>query len=129
MGLFSSKKIIDKLSKYFKSNNYEYEDNHGKLSFSLLLKNKNYNLYPYLSIDEQTGYVSIIINIRRIAKKDDNLAMANAFNLKSKYFVLKIKQDIVYLEYNFISSADLIVDQLTDILNSIYSLEEDIDNI
>ena len=127
MGLFSKSKI-EKLMKYFKERKISLTENNNKYEFELNFPNKKFNLYPYFTLD--SDYLSIVSNIKRVNDKEINqiLPMVNGFNAKSKYFTMKIFNNVVYLEYNtFLDDSFKVF--LDEVFNSLNSLEEDIDNI
>ena len=114
--------------KYFKERKISLTENNNKYEFELNFPNKKFNLYPYFTLD--SDYLSIVINIKRVNDKEINqiLPMVNGFNAKSKYFTMKIFNNVVYLEYNtFLDDSFKVF--LDEVFNSLNSLEEDIDNI
>ena len=126
MGLFHSKPK-DKLIKYFKENNISFNEKDGRIETEIVIPNKNISIFPYFKIIDDENYISIIINVRKVNEKInlDIYEKINYFNLSSKYFVMKLSNNVLYLEYNTIYD-----DNLSDIfLEAITSLNEVIDYV
>lgn len=129
MGLFHSKPK-DKLIKYFRDNNISFNDNDGRVETEIIIPNTNISVFPYFKIIDDENYISIVINIKKISGKInvDLYEKINYFNLSSKYFVMKLSNNILYLEYNTIYD-DNIVDIYNEAITSLNELIEFIDNI
>ena len=124
MGFFNKNKE-DKLTKFFKERNITFNEHDGLIELSLNFNNNKYFLHPYLKIDGND--LLITINIRKCNKKENIYDKINNFNLLSKFFKAIIKNDLLFLSYNTYYSGDN--EQIIDILNSLYSLENEIDNL
>ena len=124
MGLFNKSKE-EKLIKFFKEKKISYNEHDGLIELSLNFSNNKYFLHPYLKIENDDIYITI--NLRRCNKKDNLYDNINNFNLLSKFFKAIIKNDLLFLSYNAYYSGDN--EQILEILNSLYSLENEIDNL
>ncbi len=124
MGLFS-KTEMEKLEKHLNKKNLSFEKKENKLSFEVSMNKHSYSLFPYLRIDENDSF-SFCVNLRKIDKI--NYETLNNFNLKSKFFTAKIKTDILYLEYNTVLN-DNVINVFDSLINELFILEEDIDNL
>ncbi|MBQ3253789.1 MAG: hypothetical protein IJA65_04450 [Acholeplasmatales bacterium] len=128
--IFGGKKLIDRLTKYFNENNIALERNGNKHSFELILKECSYALYPYFLLDDDNDELSIVINIRKIdgIASINDYEKINSFNQVSKYFTAKISKDnVIFIEYNAIVCADNIKEIFINSLESITSLQKEID--
>jgi hypothetical protein len=91
---------------------------------------EGYSLYPYYVTNSDKKELSIIINLRKI---DNDLMISdyeriNAFNLKSKYFQAKIKDRILYLEYN--TKVDSSKSEIIhEVIESVFILSKEIDEL
>ena len=124
MGLFNKSKE-EKLIKFLKEKKISYNEHDGLIELSLNFSNNKYFLHPYLKIENDDIYITI--NLRRCNKKDNLYDNINNFNLLSKFFKAIIKNDLLFLSYNGYYSGDN--EQILEILNSLYSLENEIDNL
>lgn len=124
MGLFNKSKE-EKLIKFLKEKKISYNEHDGLIELSLNFSNNKYFLHPYLKIENDDIYITI--NLRRCNKKDSLYDNINNFNLLSKFFKAIIKNDLLFLSYNTYYSGDN--EQILEILNSLYSLENEIDNL
>ena len=125
--LFSTKRPVDKISKFFLDEGITVDECNGVYKFELYLSEGGYSLYPYFKFNGEDGYLSININIRRVEEPD--YASLNSFNLISKYFTAKYKDGAIILEYNTLTSIDNVKEILENALESIYSLQADIDKL
>lgn len=123
MAFWNKKSLFDKLNKYFKDNNISIDEIDEAYSFELSFD--KFNLFPYFKLNDDE--LNIIINL----KKDSNLnnKLINEINLKSKFFTLKNKDDILYLEYNTFVDSDNVVDVFTKVISSINELEKELEKI
>ncbi len=126
--LFSTKKTTDKISKFFLDEGITVDYVNGVYRFELYLSEGGYSLYPYFKFDNQTGSLSIDINVRRVTEEVD-FSSLNSFNLKSKYFIAKYRDGAIFLEYNTLATNDNVKEILQKVLESIFSLQEDIDKL
>ena len=128
MGLFSRKTVIDEIKKLFNERNTSIE---GDNPFSFQLHLNKYSLFPYITINLNNDYTNLafIINLRKIDNITNQLYInMNSFNMKSKYLVCKLNMDnILILEYNTIVNTDNVKSILNDVIESVFSLEEEID--
>ncbi len=128
MGLFSRKTVIDEIKKLFNERNTSIE---GDNPFSFQLNLNKYSLFPYITINLNNDYTNLafIINLRKIDNITNQLYInMNSFNMKSKYLVCKLNMDnILILEYNTIVNTDNVKSILNDVIESVFSLEEEID--
>ena len=123
MAFWNKKSLFDKLNKYFKDNNNSIDEIDEAYSFELSFD--KFNLFPYFKLNDDE--LNIIINL----KKDSNLnnKLINEINLKSKFFTLKNKDDILYLEYNTFVDSDNVVDVFTKVISSINEFEKELEKI
>ena len=128
MAFWSKKKLFDVLKKGFKSDNISINEDGGKLSFELSFSEAKFNIYPYIVLDEDQSIMSIMANIRKI-EKENIFERLNSFNLKSKYFTAKIKDSVIYLEYNVLVTNDNVYETLKSAINSLNELQFEIDKI
>ena len=128
MAFWSKKKLFDVLKKGFKNDNISTNEDGGKISFELYFSEAKFNVYPYIVLDEDNSIMSIKVNIRKI-EKENIYEKLNSFNLKSKYFTAKIRDDIVFLEYNVLVESDNVYDILKCSINSLTELQFEIDMI
>lgn len=124
MAFWSKKSISDILTKSFKADGISYKYENHVLSFEYPVGNKM--LYPYITIDDSSDELSIVINIKKPNNK--SLDAINSFNLNSRYFKACYKEDLIYLSYVF-NSSDEVRDNLNKILGSLTPLIDDIQNL
>lgn len=128
MAFFNKKKLFDVLGKEFKNNNTSYEVKDNKFSFEINCSEAGYNLYPYIKYDENDAFVTIVINIRQIGK-ENVYEKLNNFNLLSRFFTMKLKDNVLYLEGNIIANNDTIYDIIIEYVNSIKELQFEIEKV
>ncbi len=130
MAFWSKKKIIDGIIKYLNENNITWKEELGFITYELFFNESGYSLYPYIQINEEVEEISILINIKEIADgKNYDYSSLNDLNVKSKYFTAKIKDKVLILEYNCNVSYENVSKFLKKIVDSIFSLQKDIDNL
>lgn len=127
--LFSSKKLIDKIEKYFIDSKTTLNHENNRYSFELFLSESGYSLYPYFMLNEDETIISIIVNVRKKEENEDIYSKLNAFNLISKYFTAKCNDESIYLEYNSPIGYDNLKEIFKNTIESIFSLQEDIDKL
>ena len=123
---WSKKKLIAKLEQYLDGKHipYEYNAEEDQISLELCFQNKEYMLYPYITLEDFV--LSININISEHHQKNFPYEMLNAFNMQSKFFkAFYSAEDIVCLEYRMLVS-EIEGTVLDEILNSLYALEDEI---
>ena len=124
--MFGKKNSSDIIIKYFKEKSIEYEYKNNIFSFNLSLDGCILN--PYLLIDD--NILSIMVNIRELTKKDNNIyEKLNNFNVISKIFNAKVKNNVIYLEYNTLIDNDNIEDIFDIILLSLSELSLQINDL
>ena len=128
MAFWSKKKLFDVLKKGFKNDNITVSEEGSKLSFEVSFSEAKFNLYPYVQLDEEKSIMTIMVNLRKI-EKENVYEKINAFNLISKYFTLKLKDNILYLEYNILVDNDNTYNVLKTAINSLTELQFEIDKI
>ena len=128
MAFWSKKKLFDILSKAFKNDNVTVDVTNNNFSFEINLADASYNLYPYIKLNEEDSIMSIFVNIRKV-EKENIYEKINNFNLISKYFTLKLKDSILYLEYNVVVNNDNVYDICKVAINSLKELQFEIDKI
>ena len=116
-------KLSDGVKKTLEAKNISVSlDEDGKGSFELVMPNEGYSLYPYYRIDSTTKELSIIINVRNVEEE------INAFNIKSKYLMAKLKDRIIYLEYN--TKVDSHKSEIIhEVIESVFMLSKEIDEL
>ena len=124
MGLFT-KTELEKLEKHLNKKNLSFDKKEDKISFEIAMNKNSYSLFPYLKITNDDNF-SFCVNLRKIEKL--NYETLNKFNLKSKYFTAKVNSNILYLEYNTILN-DNVIFIFDSLINELFSLEEEIDNL
>lgn len=131
MAFWSKKKIEDAVIKYLNENNATISKDDNIISFELYFKDSKYSIYPYLIIDEENEEISICVNLRRVEEINSKiLSKINSFNYNSKYFICKANnENVIYLEYNGIINYELLSKQMNNVIGSLFSLQEQIDNI
>lgn len=120
MALFSKKKMSNELVKYFTNNKISYEIGEDT-SISFMIAFDSFSIFPYIFLNEDNNSINIIVNIKKIGNKEigDALVRINDFNINSTYFQAKIKDNVILLEYSFISKdLDDVFDSLIDSLIS-----------
>ncbi len=128
MAFWSKKKLFDVLKKGFKNDNITVNEEGNKLSFEVAFVEAKFNLYPYIILDEEKSIMTIMVNLRKL-EKENVYEKINAFNLISKYFTLKLKDNILYLEYNILVDNDNTYNVLKSAINSLTELQFEIDKI
>lgn len=130
MAFWSKKRITDSITKYLTEQNVTYKLENGYLSFELYFKNAGYSLFPYVKVDEDLEEVSIMINIKELTEdaKILDYSKINSFNTSSKYFTAKIKERVIFLEYNCNTSYDGITKILGNAIESLFGLQDSMDN-
>ncbi|MBR6071562.1 MAG: hypothetical protein IKP77_01860 [Acholeplasmatales bacterium] len=128
MAFWSKKKLFDVLSKEFKNNNISIDVDDNKLSFEVNCSDAGYNLYPYIKLDENESIMTILINLRKIGK-ENIYERINSFNLISKYYTMKLKDSILYLEYNVKVDNDNIYSIVMNSIDSIKELQFEIEKV
>lgn len=128
MGLFSRKNVKEEIKKLFIEKNTTIE---GDNPYTFQLNLNKFSLFPYITINENKDYInlSFIINLRKVEAINNQIYInINSFNMKSKYLVCKLNMDnILILEYNTIINVDNTRTIINDIIESVFSLEEEID--
>lgn len=128
MAFWSKKKINDSISKYFLERNVSTTSDFGVLSLELNFKESGYSIYPYIKIDEDNEEISIMVNIREVAlDKEVDFNKLNSFNLNSKYFTAKYKNNAIVLEYNTSVNYDNASKLVHNSLESLFALQGEID--
>ena len=128
MAFWSKKKLFDVLKKELKNDNISASDENSKLSFEISFKDAKFNLYPYIKLDEEESIMTIEVNIRKV-EKENLYEKINSFNLKSKYFALKLNDGILYLEYNVKVTTDNVYSLCKACINSLDELQFEIDKL
>ena len=128
MAFWSKKKLFDLLNKEFKNDGVSVEVDSNKLSFEVNCSEAKINLYPYIKLDEETSIMSILINLRKV-QKDNFYDKINEFNLISKYFTLKLKDSILYLEYNVKVDTNNVYEMVKEVIESVKSIQSEIEKI
>ena len=128
MAFWSKKKLFDILMKNFKNDNISVEFEENRLTFEMYFEEAKFNLYPYIKLDENESIMSIFVNIRKI-EKENVYEKINNFNLISKYFTLKLKDNVLYLEYNAFVDNDNVYDVTKKATTALNDLQLEIDKI
>lgn len=124
---WGKKKIIVKMLQYFENKNivYTYDEDKALIQVELYFKEKEYMLYPYITMNE--SICSININIAERPMKSYSLEQLNHFNQESKFFKAYLSSaGVVVLEYRFIFQ-EMDSSVLDAIFDGLYSLENEID--
>lgn len=130
MAFWGKKKMFDAVNKYFNERNVSVTNEYDLLCIELNFKDNGYNIYPYIKLDEENEQISIMVNIREALElKASEYEALNAFNLGSKYFTAKYKDNAIVLEYNSICNYDNVVKLLHSALESLFSKQNEIDNL
>ena len=129
MAFWNKKNLYETLVKAFKNDNISLDEENSKiLSFEISFSEAKFNLYPYFKINEEESILSIECNVRKI-EKENVYEKINNFNLISKYFTLKLKDNILYLEYNTKVNIDNVYEVAKLAINSLTELQFEIDKI
>ena len=124
-------KLSESVKKTLEAKNISVSlDDDGKGSFELVMPKEGYSLYPYYRIDTTTKELSIIINVRNVEEDItiDLYNKINAFNIKSKYLMAKLKDRIIYLEYN--TKVDSHKSEIIhEVIESVFMLSKEIDEL
>lgn len=132
MAFWSKKRMLDSLTKYLTEQKVTYTDTLDCISFELFFQKSGYSVYPYIKLNEEIEEVSIVINVKKLEAEPASklYQRLNSFNLKSKYFTAKISEGLVlYLEYNTYASYDSIDKIIDRSIESLFNLQEEIDNL
>lgn len=129
MAFWSKKKNKDALIKYLSEQNVNYHEEHGCITFEISMKNGQYSIYPYIRINETTDELSILINLRTVEEKSKEYSKLTSFNEKSKFFVAKIRDSVLVLEYNCYATYELVEKIIADVFSSVSELEDEIDSL
>lgn len=128
MAFWSKKKMIDSVNKYFLERNVSITNEFGLLSLELSFKESGYSIYPYIKIDEENEEISIVVNIKEVLDiKQVDFNKLNSFNLNSKYFVSKYKDNAIILEYNTCATYENVSKIIHNALESLFSFQNEID--
>jgi hypothetical protein len=133
MAFWNKKKMFDIIKTFFITNNATYSITNNELSFEIHFDKNGYSLFPYIKINEDEGIINFTINVREINKNEltfKNLNDLNEFNLKSIYFKAFVNNDnILYLEYNTFANIDNITNVLQEVIDSLFSLSDEINEL
>lgn len=128
MGLWNKKKTNNKIIEYFINKGITYEaieEDEKRIKIEFCFPNKNFILYPYITIDKEL--ISVNINVSKPNIKNFNYSLINNFNMKANYFKAYIANDgIIVLEYCFIAD-DFIENVFDNLTSELFSLADDID--
>lgn len=132
MAFWSKKKIVDSLTRYLSEQNVTWHEELDCITFELYFQKSGFSLYPYIRIDEERDELSIVINLKEA--EDGYLAQRGAvrindFNIRSPYFTAKIKEGILILEYNCVIDYDITPKIVNNSIESLFSLQEELDNL
>ena len=124
-------KIHDGVKKQLEAKNITVnQEDENKGSFELVMPKEGYSLYPYYKTDAVTKELSIVINVRKIKEEltIEDYKRFNAFNIKSKYFQVKNKDDVLYLEYT--TKVDSGKSEIIhEVIESVFMLSKEIDEL
>lgn len=130
MAFWSKKKMIDSVNKYFLERNVSITNEFGLIGLELSFKDSGYSIYPYIKIDEDNEEISIMVNVREVTdSKQIEFAKLNSFNLNSKYFTAKYKDDAIILEYNTSANYDNVSKIIHNALESLFAFQTEIDSL
>ena len=133
MAFWNKKKPLDLIENFFDSNNATYTISNNEISFEIHFNKNEFTIYPYIKIDETKGLLSISVNIKEIKKEDltsKNLYKLNEFNSKSIYFKAFVdNSNVLYLEYNTFVNTDNITEILQNVVDSLFELSDEIDEL
>lgn len=125
---WNQKKLLARFVQYLENKKIPFEVDEEALiiKMDLCFMNRGFMLYPYVKIE--AGICSIDVNVSKATKGFD-LDILNELNQKSKFFkAFLTEENIITLEYRFvINEIDSIV--FDAIIDSLYMLEEDLDNL
>ena len=124
-------KLHDGLKKQLLTKNITVkEEENGKGSFELVMPKEGYSLYPYYVCDSESKVLSLVINLRKIKEEltIDDYKKINSFNVKSKYFQVKVKDSILYLEYNT-KLESFKSEIIHELIESVFMLSKEIDEL
>ena len=127
MAFWNKKTTEDVLLKSLAKDNITIEKENDSYSFAVSFG--DYTLYPYFNFDGKT--LSLMINLRKCDAKTgyDIFVKINDFNTISPYFVAKIKNNLVYLEYNAVADNDTVVEVFKNSIVSLNNLKAEIDSL
>lgn len=133
MAFWNKKKMLDLIKTFFITNNATYTISSNEISFEIHFNKNGYSLFPYININEEKEIVRFTINIREVNKKELTskiLLGLNEFNSKSIYFKAFVNEDnILYLEYNTFANVDNISDVLQGVIDSLFNLSDEINEL
>lgn len=129
MAFWSKKKNKDALIKYLNERKVNHHEEHDCITFEISMKNGQYSIYPYIKMNDASDEISILINLRAVEDASREYHKLEAFNEQSKFFVAKIRQSVLVLEYNCYATYELVDKIITDIFSSLSELEEEIDSL
>ncbi|HIT44335.1 TPA: hypothetical protein IAA91_05815 [Candidatus Avacholeplasma faecigallinarum] len=128
MAFWVKKKSSELIKKYLIEQNVTFKEEMGLITFEFFLSKSNFSIFPYINIDDAGDQISILINLRQVNNLKD-FEKLNDFNLKSKYFTAKIKDEVLFLEYNthiLTENANFV---MSSALDSLIELQVEIDNL
>lgn len=128
MAFWSKKKLFDVLSKEFKNDNVSVQIENNKFTFEVNCSEAKLNLFPYIKLNEETSIMTIIINLKKV-QKDNFYDKINAFNLLSKYFTMKLKDSVLFLEYNVMVDTNNVYEMVKEVIDTVKDLQFEIDKI
>lgn len=124
-------KLQDGVKKQLEAKNITVtQEDDGKGSFELVMPKEGYSLYPYYFCDSEKKVLSIVINVRKISSEltIEDYKRFNAFNVKSKYFQVKVKDNVLYMEYN--TKLDSFKSEIVhEVIESVFMLSKEIDEL
>ncbi len=132
MAFWSKKKIMDSLIKYLSEQGVTWHEEFDCITFELYFQKSGYSLYPYIRINESKEELSILINLKKVEENyltQKGASRINDFNVLSKYFTAKIKEGVLILEYNCTIDYDITSKMVNNSIESLFSLQEEIDNL
>lgn len=135
MAFWTKKKVLNKIIEYLNTNNSTFTLNDGVLSFEVYLSKENYSLTPYLTLSNDDKCLSIKINLRKLNNDEENnskfVFKLNDYNNKVRFFSAKIEESskILYLEYNTFISYDNIDELLDTVIEEIFMLQTEINEL
>ncbi len=131
MAFWSKKRIRDNILKTLEEQNISYTEEQGYITFELYASAFSYSVFPYIKIIEETQEMSVIINVRKVEESlgVKELLRINAFNVASKYFTAKVKDGVILLEYNCVTSYEDCPKVFTEIMESIFTVYESVDKL
>lgn len=124
-------KLSDGVKKQLEAKNITVtQEDNGKGNFELVMPKDGYSLYPYYVCDSEAKVLSIVINLRKISEEltIEDYRRFNSFNVKSKYFQVKVKDSILYMEYN--TKLDSFKSEIIhDVIESVFMMSKEIDEL